>query len=81
MQAIDLARLLTGEDVHVEDVPDSPNDSFLANFYLIKFRTSQSIIPKWEGGVKYLKVDDSLNNVSEDEEEEEQLPYANLRPR
>ena len=72
MQAIDLARLLSGGKVHIQDVPETPEDSHLANFFLIKFRTLQSIIPKWEGGVKYLyKVDDGCqNNVSEDEEEE-----------
>ena len=41
---------------------------FAANFYLIRFRSLHSIIPKWEGGVKKIL---GAEDFSEDEEDVE----------
>ena len=49
LQAIDLAKILWEQDAIIPDCPPNP---YLANFYLIKIRSSQSIIPTWEGGIK-----------------------------
>ena len=35
-----------------EEMMDHSSNPLLSNFYLIKFGASQSIIPKWEGGIK-----------------------------
>ena len=38
----------------------------LSNFYLIKFGVSQSIIPKWEGGIKQvIDGSQSVGNFSD----------------
>lgn len=49
IQAIELAKRY--ECDAKRDLNDSSNP-FLPNFYLIKFGSSQSIIPKWEGAVR-----------------------------
>ena len=48
---------------------ENSSNPHLSNFYLIKFGASQSIIPKWEGGVKQV-IDCSQSNFSDSDDEE-----------
>ena len=68
LKAIDLARILAGDQPSRKiSVPES-NPQLAANFYFTQFQ-NYSIIPKWEGAVKKI-IHDSEENISEDEGEE-----------
>jgi hypothetical protein len=50
---------------------ESSSNPHLSNFYLIKFGASQSIIPKWEGGVKQVVDCSQRDNFSYSDDEDE----------
>ena len=68
MQAISLAKILSGSED--EEMMEHSSNPHLSNFYLIKFGASQSIIPKWEGGIKKVFDCSQSDNFSEDEDQE-----------
>ena len=50
LKAIHLSKIFEGRAT--PDIGRSSQRAYLPNFHLIRFGLSQSIIPKWEGGIK-----------------------------
>ena len=69
IKAIDLARILAGDQPSRKISVPASNPQLAASFYFTQFQTSHSIIPKWEGAVKKI-VHVTEESISEDEGEE-----------